>query len=85
MHIHTTENTLKKFIPLEILPNEAGGNAGALNDYHQARKKDLEDYRDWFAQDEANSRVKESLRPGKAKNVTDIFGVEGSFKKLDID
>ena len=76
---------MEKFIPLEILPNEAGGKAGALNDFHQARKQDMADCRDWFAQDEANSRVKESLRPGKAKNATDIFGVEGSFKKLDID
>ena len=67
------------------MPNEAGGKAGPLDEYHQARKKDLEDYRDWFAEDESKSRVKETLRPGKAKNATDIFGVEGSFKKLDID
>lgn len=85
LHIHTTLDTLEKFIPLDILPNESGGKSGHLLAYYDERKKILKEYRDWFAHDEVHGRVQESLRPGKSKNASDIFGVEGSFKKLDID
>jgi hypothetical protein len=44
----------------------------------------MERYRDWFKEEET-LRVDESRRPGKAKSPGDVFGVEGSFRKLDID
>ncbi|KAL6428452.1 hypothetical protein ACFW04_008608 [Cataglyphis niger] len=72
-HMHTTNDTLEKFVPLEVLPNEAG------------EIKKLEDHVAWFQEEETNHRVNEALRPGKAKTATDLFGVEGSFKKLEID
>lgn len=39
-----------------------------------------------FFVEENKKRVNEALRPGKPKTITDIFeGVEGSFKKLEVD
>lgn len=54
-------------------------------DLHNAHIKKLEDHRDWFLDEEIRAKVDESKRPGKGKTATDLFGVEGSFKKLDID
>lgn len=84
-HMHTTNDTLNKFVPIEILPNEAGGQAGPVQELHEKQLKELIDHVPWFQDDEANHRVNESLRPGKAKSAMDLFGVEGSFKKLEID
>ncbi|CAG5076952.1 Similar to Ttpal: Alpha-tocopherol transfer protein-like (Mus musculus) [Cotesia congregata] len=85
LHIHTSNETVKKFLPLDILPNESGGKAGPLRDLHEKNIKKMEAHRDFFLEEESRGRVNESLRPGKGKNATDLFGVEGSFKKLDID
>lgn len=83
--MHTTSDTLEKFISLEVFPNEAGGQAGPIQELNEKQIKKLEDHTAWFQEDEANHRVNEALRPGKAKTATDLFGVEGSFKKLEID
>ncbi|KAI4477147.1 PREDICTED: alpha-tocopherol transfer protein-like isoform X2 [Polistes canadensis] len=85
LHVHSTLESVAKFIPLEILPTDVAGKAGLTKDLHEEYIKKLEDHRPWFLQDEMSGRVNEALRPGQSKNATDLFGVEGSFKKLEID
>lgn len=87
LHIHTNpKETLAKFMPLEAFPCDInlGGKSRPLKEQQEEYLKKLEDHREWFLQDEVTGRVNESLRVGKSRTM-DMFGVEGSFKKLDID
>lgn len=44
----------------------------------------LEKYRDFILEDQ-KLMVDESKRPGKPKSSAELFGAEGTFKKLDLD
>ncbi|CAK1541421.1 unnamed protein product [Leptosia nina] len=84
--VHTAgSDTIKKHIPVEGLPKECGGKYKTMKECRDDVLNKVKANVSYFA-NEHNKRVNESLRPGKPKTITDIFGgIEGSFKKLDID
>ncbi|KAL0867916.1 hypothetical protein ABMA27_008594 [Loxostege sticticalis] len=82
--IHTEMESLQKYIPKDILPEEYGGDAGPVDVYNEAWIKKLEDYTDWFKSEES-VKANEALRPGKPTNYDELFGIEGSFRQLSID
>ncbi|KAJ9590017.1 hypothetical protein L9F63_016856 [Diploptera punctata] len=86
LHVHTSMNTVYEHVPKEVLPKEYGGKLDSISIYSQVKNTlgQLDKYKDWLKKEET-IRVDESKRPGKAKDAGDVFGVEGSFKKLDID
>jgi len=68
----------------DILPSDYGGNGKSL--------AELTDY--WKAETEKNAErliaseklvSDESKRPGRPKTSQELFGIEGSFRKLEID
>ncbi|XP_072758632.1 alpha-tocopherol transfer protein-like [Anoplolepis gracilipes] len=85
IHFHSSLKSASEYVPVDSLPNEVGGKAGSMHKLAAIEVKKLEDYREWFLMDEATRRVNEALRIGKSKSASDLFGIEGSFKKLDID
>ncbi|XP_075984157.1 alpha-tocopherol transfer protein-like [Anticarsia gemmatalis] len=77
--------TLDPYLPMEALPKGAGGEFKTIEECRDAMLARMRANKDFFVE-ENKKRVVESLRPGKPKTISDIFGsVEGSFKKLDID
>ncbi|KAB0798078.1 hypothetical protein PPYR_09071 [Photinus pyralis] len=75
---------LFKKIPKDLLPEEFGGCNGSVKDLTVFWKDKVESYRDWFLKDE-NCKIDERLRPGTRKTSSEVFGLEGSFRKLDLD
>lgn len=71
-------------IPKQYLPEEYGGSNGVIQDVIDHWEKKLLSYRDHF-EDEKQYGTNEKLRPGKAVDAQSLFGIEGSFRKLEVD
>ncbi|XP_045503165.1 clavesin-1-like [Colias croceus] len=86
LYIHQIgSKSVEKFFPIEALPKESGGQYVSVYDAMQENVERLQANTHYF-NIEAKKRVIEAERPGKPKTINDIFGgVEGSFKKLEID
>jgi len=71
-------------IGTEILPAEYGGTNGTLAELTQHWKTAVTANRE-LLMNVSQFKTDESKRPGKPKSHADLFGIEGSFRKLDID
>lgn len=79
-------DTFYKYIPQELMPKEYGGNVNSFKELQEAAVQNLRDNEE-FTKDEETYVVDESKRVGKSKFLKEMgdVGVEGTFKKLDID
>ncbi|KAK9754082.1 CRAL/TRIO domain [Popillia japonica] len=84
IHTHSKLETLYEYVPKEALPNELGGQAGTYQELHAKQIKLLEENAQYLIEEEAEI-ADETKRTEKSKNSDAIFGIEGSFKKLDFD
>jgi len=85
VHMHNEDmEALHKFVPKEILPTEYGGDGGSVQEIIDHWKAKMESRRDWFIENGAH-KTDESKRPGKPKTVETMFGIEGSFRRLNVD
>ncbi|KAH9638772.1 hypothetical protein HF086_002012 [Spodoptera exigua] len=81
----TGAESIEKLIPQKALPKEAGGE---YKDFDTLREELFKRLRanTVFLRDENRRRVNESLRPaGKPSPAEKEFGLQGSFKKLELD
>nr|XP_023013370.1 alpha-tocopherol transfer protein-like [Leptinotarsa decemlineata] len=82
-HFHKSEEDIRKFIPIEVLPKDYGGKERSLKELNAIWKQKFADYKERF--DKLDQlRVDEALRPTPLIN-DDVLGFYGNFKKLSVD
>lgn len=82
-----SESNINQFytkIPQQYLPEDLGGQNGSVNELTAIWKKKVESYRDFFVEEE-KFKSNEELRQNQPVFDASVFGIEGSFRKLDID
>lgn len=84
MTVYTDENITLEAVPKAILPRDYGGDGDSIAEITEYWKEKVESYQSWFKEDENYYSI-EAKRPGKPKTSDAVFGVEGSFRKLDVD
>jgi len=85
-HVHPIGKNqgLVEDLGAEVLPVEYGGTGGSLAEITEFWLTEAVKQKDWFARAE-KYKSEEEKRPGGKKTHSDLFGIEGSFRKLDID
>ncbi|XP_013105368.2 alpha-tocopherol transfer protein-like [Stomoxys calcitrans] len=86
LHMHgiNWQSTLFEHIPQKYLPNELGGENGSLEEIIQHNRNIFQEYRDFLIEG-LKYGVDEKLRIGPVPDYDQIFGVDGSFRKLQVD
>ncbi|KAF5291261.1 hypothetical protein FQR65_LT11439 [Abscondita terminalis] len=85
-------NDLFEKVSIDSIPSDHGGKGPTIKEvikllffiYVDYWKKNVENHRDWFMEEE-NYYSDETKRIGKKYTSSDLFGIEGSFRKLRID
>ncbi|XP_015585582.1 alpha-tocopherol transfer protein-like [Cephus cinctus] len=86
--VHTGDGEeLYPYIEKEILPEEWGGKAGSFKELNDAWRNKIEKNRDWYLREEKLSRTNENARMPHTKSsiAVEINGIQGTFRKLNID
>lgn len=84
--VHGTDlKSLYKEIPRNILPKDYGGDGPSLSELSGYWKERVEENSQFLARMERTTQADESKRPGCPKKSEELFGIEGSFRKLEID
>ncbi|GAB1866003.1 Alpha-tocopherol transfer protein-like [Camponotus japonicus] len=85
IHLYTSGiESIYGIIPRSLLPEEYGGEQPSLSILLDMWNAKLMERREWFLKQE-KVKVNESLRSNSVINPDNLFGVSGTFRKLDID
>lgn len=78
-------SSLHAIFPKKILPIEYGGENGSIDEIAKHWEKKVLANRQMLIDATTKYGVDEKKRIGMPKSAESLFGLEGSFRKLDID
>lgn len=85
IHVHGSNfEEVLKHIPKELLPKEYGGDDGTIQELVDHWEHQFMLHRDYLIEGEQFGTV-EAKRVGQPRNAENLFGVQGSFRRLDVD
>ncbi|XP_049784795.1 retinol-binding protein pinta-like isoform X1 [Schistocerca cancellata] len=85
IHVHLPgSQELFKHVDRDLVPNEMGGTGGASRDLMAGLMDRMVALRDWYREEDKHV-VDETRRPADSQYDYELFGVDGSFKKLQVD
>ncbi|XP_022226704.2 uncharacterized protein LOC111076939 [Drosophila obscura] len=85
LYVHGSKwDALYEQVPKKYLPIEYGGENGSIPEIIAEWEQRILAYRSFWAEEE-NYGTDESLRPGKAIDFENLFGLQGSFRQLNVD
>ncbi|KAL7018235.1 hypothetical protein ACKWTF_010684 [Chironomus riparius] len=85
VHGNDMESLFKSGIPKDILPKEYGGECESIDAIVQHWEQKIKDNYERLVEDVKLYKVDERKRIGKTKNPESLFGIDGTFRKLEID
>ena len=84
LFVHSSLESLYQHIPKKLLPKDFGGETSSIAEIISHSLETVDKYRAFF-EDEAQYGTDESLRVGKPIDFDSLFGVQGSFRALNVD
>ena len=79
------ESLFNSGIPKDIMPKEYGGECESINVIVQSWEQKIKDNYERLVEDVKIYKVDERKRIGRTKNPESLFGIDGTFRKLEID
>ncbi|CAD7012615.1 unnamed protein product [Ceratitis capitata] len=82
--VHNTFDSLCAAVPKKYLPKDYGGENGSIEEIIAKTEQLVLEYREYLL-DEKNYGVDEKCRIGGPNNLETEYGLDGSFRKLNVD
>ncbi|KAG5672152.1 hypothetical protein PVAND_002305 [Polypedilum vanderplanki] len=86
IYVHGNDmNSLFKVIPRKLMPKDYGGDSDSISEIIEQWEQKIRANYEYLQDEITKYGVDEKKRIGKSKNPETLFGIDGTFRQLEID